>query len=73
MGIVDFEAHLPHVRISTETDDTHTEHVIPLSFFEDVVAGRQNLTGLDGWEDVVKAIIGDWINDMCSIEDAGGM
>ena len=68
--VVYFENYLPHVRISVIEEDKHTEHVIPLAFFEDVASGRRRILEMDGWEGVVKSIIRDWIEDtLAKIEE----
>ena len=58
-SVVQFFEHTPHIRLCT---DDHTEHIIPISVFEDVAEGRMLLTELDDWREISRTIINEWLN-----------
>lgn len=39
-------------------------HIIPLSFFTDVVNGKRSITELEKFEDVVPKIIEEWLESL---------
>ena len=47
----------PHIVIHTGTGT----HVIPTSFFDDVVAGKRLITDLEQWEQITPVIIREWL------------
>jgi len=36
-------------------------HVIPRSFFDDVIAGKREITELEGWEKLMPSILTEWL------------
>lgn len=36
-------------------------HIVPKSFFTDVIKGRRKITELEYWESIVPVIISDWL------------
>lgn len=47
----------PHVQIAGR----ERVHVVPLSFFEDVIAGKRSISDMDDLDDVLHGILKDWL------------
>jgi len=61
-NVVSMEDYRPHAVISSG----RSVHVIPLSVLEDIATGDLRVDQLDGWEEIIPEIIGEWL---CLIED----
>lgn len=57
--------HRPHVVVQ----GCGRIHVIPESFFEDVIAGRRKISDLEDVAEVVPAILTDWLRCMKGLCD----
>lgn len=55
--ILNLDDNRPHVVVQTDTGT----HVIPMSFFDDVVAGKRLITDLEQWEQITPVIIREWM------------
>ena len=57
-NIINIEKNTPHLVIDSIGGG---QHVIPVSFFEDVRNGRQSLKNLEDFESIVPVIINEWM------------
>ena len=58
-NIVDLDAARPHLVIDALGGN---QHVIPVSFFDDVRLGKQSLKTLQEFEAIVPTIINEWLS-----------
>lgn len=56
--VAQMDDHRPHVGIPTPDGNAH---VLPVSLLEDIAAGRRSIDDLDDRDQIVRAIIGDWL------------
>ena len=57
-NIVDLDARNPHLVIAGSDGGLR---VVPVSFFDDVISGRQSLKNLEEFEAIVPTIINEWL------------
>ncbi len=58
MSVTDIESQRPHILIYT---DDGKAHVIPLSFFDSVMAGNVSIKELDDYDQIMPVIIKEWL------------
>ena len=58
--VTNIDDNRPHITIQGLNRDVH---VIPVSFFQDVVAGKLSLKDLGQFDNIVPVIIGQWLLD----------
>ncbi len=60
MSVTDIDSQRPHVLIYT---DDGKAHVIPLTFFDKVMAGSVSINELDDYQEIMPVIIKEWLGD----------
>ncbi len=58
MAVVNIEEGQPHLTIK----GLKGIHVIPESLIQDVIDRRKSITDIEGWEDFIPEIMGDWLS-----------
>ena len=58
--VLELDDYRPHINVYAPT----RVHTIPVSFFFDYAAGKREITDMEGWEEVVKVIVGEWLKSI---------
>lgn len=59
--VVNINDYRPHLSVWEAAGASNVLHVIPRSFFDDVIAGKREITELEGWEKLMPSILTEWL------------
>ena len=58
--VVDIDDHRPHLTINC----IDTVHILPVGVLEDVIKGDKCFTDIEGWQDLIKPILKDYLESL---------